>query len=106
MIDIDALIKNPKRSKNIFHVCRWKIKKTTKNSAKLAQKVRKLSRSRDAFYRKRSTWIQMIGIGALVKTWYKANFIFRYSNEKTRKPVLIGVNERQKRQKTRKAGKK
>jgi len=37
----------------------------------------------------------MVGIYALIKTWYKANIFSQYGYEKTRKPVLIGVNERQ-----------
>ena len=48
----------------------------------------------------------MIGIDALIKSWYKVNFFSWYGNEKTRKQVLIGVNERQKRKKNIKAGKK
>ena len=49
MIDIGALIKNPKRDKKVFGAFSQKIKKTAGKSAKLAPKIRKLVQSRDFF---------------------------------------------------------
>ena len=50
MIDIDALIKNSEIDRNNFHVFFQKIKKTAKNVAKLAPKIRKIVQSRDFDY--------------------------------------------------------
>ena len=50
MIDIDALIKNSEIDRNNFHVFFQKIKKTAKNVAKLAPKIRKVVQSRDFVY--------------------------------------------------------
>ena len=76
MIDIDALDKKPMRS-NFFHVYRWKIKKTTQNLAKLAPKIRKVSKKQRCLLQKRlyigsndRYWFD-----ALIKTWYKG-FLF------------------------------
>ena len=50
MTDSDALIKNPERRKQDFHVFSRKIKKTAKNMAKLVPKIRKMVQNRDFVY--------------------------------------------------------
>ncbi len=50
MIYVDVLINNPERDKKILSKFSRKIKKTIKNLAKLAAKIRKVVQSREFIY--------------------------------------------------------
>ena len=62
MMDIGALIKNPKRDKKVFGAFSRKIKKTAGKSAKLAPKSEKWYKAGTFFTQTLYTYTQMIGI--------------------------------------------
>ena len=66
MIDIDALIKNPERDKNSFHVFSQKTKKISRILAKLAPKSEKSYKAGQLFTQTLSTYTQMIDIEPLI----------------------------------------